>query len=49
MELKHYQKLLKITLDQLERAESEIILLKYDNEYLQMELAKKQEVNNDRA
>lgn len=47
MNIKQYEKLLMITLDQLEKAESEIVLLKYNIEYLQMELEKTKELKND--
>lgn len=47
MNIKQYEKLLMIAFDQLEKAESEIVLLKYDKEYLQMELAKTKEIKND--
>lgn len=42
MDNKQYEKLLAITLEKLEQAETEIVLLKYDKRHLQSELAKKQ-------
>lgn len=45
MDIQKYEKLLAITLDQLERAETEIVLLKYDKQHLQQELAKAKELS----
>ena len=42
MDNKQYEKLLTIALDKLEQAETEIVLLKYDRQHLQSELAKYQ-------